>query len=152
MTASSTGTPKHQRPASLLMLSPTEELACQSSPPKKIRRGYSKREAARVGARARAWIVGNASSFNLTFLGFLPICSISNRCLNGKLSMEKWNEHKAEKSVGPDQFARFTWFVELVCFRDLQKRYVTTCTHYFGHIVNNTRNTRMYTRKTIFLI
>ena len=50
MTASSTGTPKHQRPASLLMLSPTEELACQSSPPKKIRRGYSKREAARVSS------------------------------------------------------------------------------------------------------
>ena len=49
MTASSTGTTKHQRPASLLM-SPTEEVACQSSPPKKIRRGYSKREAARVSS------------------------------------------------------------------------------------------------------
>ena len=38
--------PKHSLP--LEMLSPSETSTCQSSPPKKIRRGYIKREAARV--------------------------------------------------------------------------------------------------------
>jgi len=40
-------TPKHKL-CRLEMLSPPEEVTCQVSPPKKIRRGYSKREAARV--------------------------------------------------------------------------------------------------------
>ncbi|XP_063446330.1 uncharacterized protein LOC134725945 isoform X2 [Mytilus trossulus] len=40
--------PIHSLP--LEMLSPSETSTCQSSPPKKIRRGYSKREAARLVA------------------------------------------------------------------------------------------------------
>ena len=32
----------------------------------------------------RAWIVGIESGFIVTFLGLIPICSISNCCLNGK--------------------------------------------------------------------
>ncbi|XP_076088805.1 uncharacterized protein LOC143059203 [Mytilus galloprovincialis] len=42
-------TPKHTLPR-LEMLSPSETSTCQSSPPKKIRRGYIKREAARLVA------------------------------------------------------------------------------------------------------
>ena len=37
----------------------------------------------------RAWIVGIESGFIVTFLGLIPICSISNCCLNGKQSAEK---------------------------------------------------------------
>jgi hypothetical protein len=43
------------------MLSPTEELACQISPPKKIRRGYSKREAARVSSLENPHYLNNAT-------------------------------------------------------------------------------------------
>ena len=39
--------PKHKL-CRLEILLPTEKISCQVSPPKKIRRGYSKREAARV--------------------------------------------------------------------------------------------------------
>ena len=49
----------------------------------------------------RAWIVGTASGFSGTFFGLIPICSISNRCLNGKQSAEKWAEQSAEYSAGP---------------------------------------------------
>ena len=49
----------------------------------------------------RAWIVGIASGFSVTFLGLIPIFSISNRCVNGKQSAEKWAEQSAEYSVGP---------------------------------------------------
>jgi len=44
---SAPSTPRHQL-CRLEILSPSEEVTCQVSPPKKIRRGYSKREAARV--------------------------------------------------------------------------------------------------------
>lgn len=40
-------TPKHKL-CRLEILLPSEKASCQVSPPKKIRRGYSKREAARV--------------------------------------------------------------------------------------------------------
>lgn len=46
--------------------------------------------------------VGIASRLSETFLGLMPMCSISKRCLNGKQSMAKWSEHNTENSVGPD--------------------------------------------------
>ena len=46
-----TTTSKAQHESRLEMLSPSESLMSQASPPKKIRRGYAKREAARVSVK-----------------------------------------------------------------------------------------------------
>ena len=43
-----TATKARAMPFPLEMLSPSEDAVCQSSPPKKVRRGYVKRETARV--------------------------------------------------------------------------------------------------------
>ena len=46
-----TATPKEQHKSRLEMLSPSESPMSQASPPKKVRRGYAKREAARVSVK-----------------------------------------------------------------------------------------------------
>ncbi|XP_076076127.1 uncharacterized protein LOC143047009 [Mytilus galloprovincialis] len=49
-------------PFPLEMLSPSEDAVCQSSPPKKVRRGYAKRETARLIAEHVHKTAGNTSS------------------------------------------------------------------------------------------
>ena len=55
-----TTTPKHRLPK-LEMLSPSEISTSQSSPPKKLRRGYAKREAARVNLQYLQYYIALSS-------------------------------------------------------------------------------------------
>ncbi|CAG2218817.1 unnamed protein product [Mytilus edulis] len=57
-----TATKARAMPFPLEMLSPSEDAVCQSSPPKKVRRGYAKRETARLIAEHVHKTAGNTSS------------------------------------------------------------------------------------------